>query len=33
MASSNPNPVPQPKIGTEHWALMVSIVALIVDRQ
>jgi hypothetical protein len=31
MASSNPNPVPKPKMGTEHWALMVSIVALIVS--
>jgi hypothetical protein len=31
MASSNPNPVPKPKMGTEHWALMVSIVAFIVS--
>src|ERR1700684_998718 len=31
MASSNPNPVPKPKMGTEHWALMVSIIALIVS--
>src|ERR1700681_715829 len=31
MATSNPNPVPKPKMGTEHWALMVSIVALIVS--
>jgi hypothetical protein len=31
MASSNPNPIPKPRMGTEHWALIVSITALIVS--
>jgi hypothetical protein len=31
MVSSNPNPIPKPKMGTEHWALIVGIIALIVS--